>query len=141
MIFQVKKQLENREKTAQIIGNSHLIINDFMKPRIKDYEFTWQNVLSIDASGYTLHYAHARLNSLIERSQQELNINLTANDINFKILDKPIELILIQHLAKYHEVVWKSYVDYEPYYLVDYLFQLVYDQVSFDLIYSRQKTF
>ena len=104
-----------------------MIIRDFSKPRIKDYEFTWQNVLSTDASGYTFHYTHARINSLIERSKQEFNINLTANDINFKILDQPIELILIQHLAKYHEIVWKSYINYEPHFLVEYLFQLVYD--------------
>ncbi len=81
--------------------------------------------MSTDDSGYMLHYAHARLYSLLERCKNEFNINLTANDINFKLLDQPIEMILIQHLAKYDEIIWKSFTDYEPYIIVQYLFQLV----------------
>ena len=112
--------------TAQIIGNSHLIINDFKRPRIKDYEFSWKNMISNDDSGYMLHYAHARLHSLLERCKNELNIKITASDIKFELLNQPIEMILIQHLSKYDELIWKSYIDYEPYFIVNYLFQLVY---------------
>ena len=96
-----------------------------MRPRIKDYEFSWKNLISNDASGYMLHYAHARLNSLIERSKNEFDFKLNPNNINYKSLNGIAELALIQHLARYHEVVWRSYVDYEPHFLVDYLFQLV----------------
>ena len=34
-------------------------------------------------------------------------------------------MILIQHLARFEEAVWQAYEEYEPYHLVQYLFQLV----------------
>jgi arginyl-tRNA synthetase len=48
------------------------------------------------------------------------------NETNLHLLNSTSELILIQHLAKYDEVVWQAYQEYEPYHIVQYLFQLVY---------------
>lgn len=64
--------------------------------------------------------------------------------VDFELLNKTSELILIQHLARYllfliviiskdlilylkrfEEVVWQAYEEYEPYNIVQYLFQLV----------------
>ncbi len=104
---------------------SHLVIGDFIRNRLKDYEFSWENMLSNDSSAYALHYVHARLNNLIERAKKEMNINeISANNVNFKLLNTPIERILIQHLAIYHNTMWKSFINYEPCVLVQYLFQL-----------------
>ena len=59
--LKIKKNVENVEYTAQILGNSHLIINDLARPRLKDYEFSWSNIVSKDESAFMCHYSHARL--------------------------------------------------------------------------------
>ena len=53
--------LDNAEYVAQNIGNSHLIITDLGRPKLKDYEFSWANIVAKDDSAYMCHYAHARL--------------------------------------------------------------------------------
>jgi arginyl-tRNA synthetase len=103
---------------------SHLIIGDFLRQRLKDYEFSWKNMLSNDNSAYMLHYAHARLCSLIERAQNELNMNIEPNNVNFDLLNQPVEQVLIQHLARHDVVMWQSFVKYEPCLVVHYSFQL-----------------
>jgi arginyl-tRNA synthetase len=55
-----------------------------------------------------------------------MNLSPDLNDeANLDLLTSTSELILIQHLAKYDEVVWQAYQEYEPYHIVQYLFQLV----------------
>lgn len=63
--LKIKKNVENIEQTAQIIGNSHLIITDLARPRLKDYEFSWSNIVSKDDSAFMCHYSHARLFRLV----------------------------------------------------------------------------
>jgi len=45
--------------------------------------------------------------------------------VKLDLLDKNIEIALIQHLARFEEVIWLSFQEYEPYHIVQYLFQLV----------------
>lgn len=110
---------------AQTIGNSHLIINDLAKPRLKDYEFSWKNIIAKDDSAYMCHYAHARLFSLIKKCELELNIKPQIENVDLNLLNKQNELVLIQHLARFEETIFQAYHEYEPYHLVQYLFQLV----------------
>ena len=64
--------------------------------------------------------------SLISKCKEEMNLSPDLNDeANLDLLNSTSELILIQHLAKYDEVVWQAYQEYEPYHIVQYLFQLV----------------
>ena len=51
----IKKDVDNLDYVAQTIGNSHLIINDMMRPRMKDYEFSWKNIVSKDDSAFMCH--------------------------------------------------------------------------------------
>ncbi|CAF0949121.1 unnamed protein product [Brachionus calyciflorus] len=120
-----KKILQDAELVAQAIGNSHLIITDLGKPRQKDYEFSWKNIVSKDDSAYMCHYAHARLHSLLEKCRNELKIEPSIENVDLSLLNKQTELNLIQHLARFEEAVWQSYEEYEPYHVVLYLFQLV----------------
>ena len=146
-----KRVTEDKEKVAQIIGNSHLIVSDLSRPRIKDYEFSWSNIVSKDESAYMCHYSHARLsrfvwikirdfsiswhlidiylafnlNSLLDKCRTELHLEPALGDIDVNKLDRIEELSLIQHLAKFDEVVWQSFQDNEPYHIVQYMYQLV----------------
>ncbi len=117
------------------------------RPRMKDYEFSWKNIVSKDDSAFMCHYAHARLfkyfsnfliiivlnkmfynsqkKSLLEKCKLESGMEAKFDGVNLELLDKNIELALIQHLARFEEVVWQSFQEYEPYHIVQYLFQLV----------------
>ena len=114
------------EGTAQIIGLSHMIINDFFRPRMKDYDFSWANMLKSDNSAYSIHYAHARLTNLIEKCKNEHNLSLPSiENTRFDLLNEPSELLLIQLMANFEEVLLRCYDTYEPYYLVNYLSELM----------------
>jgi arginyl-tRNA synthetase len=103
---------------------SHLIVGDFLRQRLKDYEFSWTNMLANDNSAYMLHYAHARLCSLIERASGVLNISVDTKNVDFGSLRAPEEHALVQHLARYDFVMWQSFTKYEPCMIVQYAFQL-----------------
>uniref|UniRef100_A0A8B9RE41 Probable arginine--tRNA ligase, mitochondrial n=1 Tax=Astyanax mexicanus TaxID=7994 RepID=A0A8B9RE41_ASTMX len=56
------KELADPELTAEQIGVSALIIQDFKGPLISDYKFDWQKVLQAQGdTGVFLQYTHARL--------------------------------------------------------------------------------
>lgn len=123
--LKVKKNVKDIDYVAQNIGNSHLIISDMARPRMKDYEFSWKNIVSKDDSAFMCHYGHARLFNLLEKCKLELNMEAKFENVNLDLLDKNIEIAVIQHLARFEEVVWQSFQEYEPYHIVQYLFQLV----------------
>ncbi len=73
-----------------------------MRPRIKNYDFSWANIVSKDDSAFMCHYAHARLTSLLEKCKNEMNLEPTLDEnLNLEKLNKPNELALIQHLARF----------------------------------------
>lgn len=95
------------------------------RPRLKDYEFSWKNIVAKDDSAYMCHYAHARLHSLLNKCESDLNLKPQIENTDLNLLNKQNELILIQHLGRFEEVIFQAYQEYEPYHLVQYLFQLV----------------
>ena len=81
---------------------------------------------------------------MISKCKQDLNLVPDFNNADLNCLNSNIELVLIQHLGRlgnlfllkqnqwthsfkirYGDVLWKSYQEYEPYHVVQYLFQLV----------------
>lgn len=46
-------------------------------------------------------------------------------DVKLELLSSDKELVLIQHLARFEEAVWQSFLEYEPYHVVQYMYQLV----------------
>ncbi|MBN3323129.1 SYRM protein, partial [Atractosteus spatula] len=60
------KDLEDPEGTAEKVGVSALIIQDFKGPLLSDYRFDWDRVLQSQGdTGVFLQYTHARLRSLL----------------------------------------------------------------------------
>ncbi|XP_035221485.1 probable arginine--tRNA ligase, mitochondrial isoform X2 [Stegodyphus dumicola] len=111
---------DDMDETADILGIASLIINDFSTKRRKDYNFTWERVLDIKGdSGNSLQYCHARLNSIKEKCGFDL-----CKDCELQSLVEPEAISLIAHLAKFDEVIYKTYADLEPCILVHYLFLL-----------------
>ncbi|XP_036438411.1 probable arginine--tRNA ligase, mitochondrial [Colossoma macropomum] len=114
------KELTDPELTAEQIGVSALIIQDFKGPLISDYKFDWQKVLQAQGdTGVFLQYTHARLRSL-------LTMHGSGNHTHFNPshLQDSRSISILQHLLRYDEVLLQSALDLQPRHLVNFLITL-----------------
>ncbi|XP_049333997.1 probable arginine--tRNA ligase, mitochondrial isoform X1 [Astyanax mexicanus] len=114
------KELADPELTAEQIGVSALIIQDFKGPLISDYKFDWQKVLQAQGdTGVFLQYTHARLRSLLRMHSSESHTHF-----NPAQLQDNRSLSILQHLLRYDEVLLQSSLDLQPRHLVNFLITL-----------------
>jgi arginyl-tRNA synthetase len=122
------EQIEDPEKTADILGVSAVVIQDFSARRIKDYEFKMDRMTSFEGdTGPYLQYAHVRLCS-IERKYSNSNadgsVSLDFASIKYDLLKEDCALHLATLLARYPEVVSDACRTAEPCLVVTYLMNL-----------------
>ncbi|KAJ8270808.1 hypothetical protein GJAV_G00119510 [Gymnothorax javanicus] len=114
------KDLEDPEDTAQKVGISALIVQDFKGPLISDYKFSWDQVLQAQGNtGVFLQYTHARLCSL--RRMHESSSEVTFDP---QLLKEQCSISILQHLLRYDEVLYRSIQDLQPKHLVNFLITL-----------------
>ncbi|XP_063079817.1 probable arginine--tRNA ligase, mitochondrial [Engraulis encrasicolus] len=115
------KDLDDPEDTAEKVGISALIVQDFKGPIRSDYRFEWERVLQSQGdTGVFLQYTHARLCSLMRMQDGG------AEEANFDpehLLDKRSTQIL-QHLLRYDEVLHQCDQELQPRYLLNFLMTL-----------------
>uniref|UniRef100_A0AAX7TS90 Probable arginine--tRNA ligase, mitochondrial n=1 Tax=Astatotilapia calliptera TaxID=8154 RepID=A0AAX7TS90_ASTCA len=113
------KELENPEDTAEKVGISALIIQDFKGPLQSDYKFNWDRMLQAQGdTGVFLQYTHARL------CRSEIS---SIDTFSFWILYPLIYstcTAILQHLLRYDEVLYQSAQDLQPKHLVNFLLKL-----------------
>ncbi|XP_009292803.1 probable arginine--tRNA ligase, mitochondrial isoform X1 [Danio rerio] len=113
------KELEDPEVTAERIGISALIVQDFKGPLISDYRFEWDKVLQAQGdTGVFLQYTHARLCSLLRQQDCEISCS------DFSPLTDSRSVSLLQHLLRYDEVLLQCATDLQPKHLVNFLMTL-----------------
>ncbi|XP_073709151.1 probable arginine--tRNA ligase, mitochondrial [Garra rufa] len=114
------KELEEPEQTAERVGISALIIQDFKGPLMSDYKFDWDKVLQAQGdTGVFLQYTHARLCSLLRRHASETH---SCCDVSPLVDSRSVSVL--QHLLRYDEVLLQSANELQPRYLVNYLMTL-----------------
>ncbi|XP_069052578.1 probable arginine--tRNA ligase, mitochondrial isoform X2 [Lepisosteus oculatus] len=114
------KDLEDPEGTAEKVGVSALIIQDFKGPLLSDYRFDWDRVLQSQGdTGVFLQYTHARLRSLLRMCDGGEDRNFDPSHLQ----DHEATAIL-QHLLRYDEVLLQSSQDLQPKHLVNFLLTL-----------------
>ncbi|CAI5684099.1 unnamed protein product [Oreochromis niloticus] len=114
------KELENPEDTAEKVGISALIIQDFKGPLQSDYKFDWDRMLQAQGdTGVFLQYTHARLCSL---KQTKKGVEAVAFDPS--LLSEQTCTAILQHLLRYDEVLYQSAQDLQPKHLVNFLLKL-----------------
>jgi arginyl-tRNA synthetase len=63
------EELEDPEKTADIVGLSAVVIQDLSARRIRDYDFSWDRMTNKEGNtGPYLQYTHARLCSMADKT-------------------------------------------------------------------------
>ena len=120
MMEKLTTKTANVESVADKLATGAIFIQDMKRRRRENYRFNWDETLSFSAdSGVALQYAHARLCSI------EKNVGIAINfDIDVTNIQDSTSLCLIQHLARFDEVVLQAYSEWEPCYIVHYLFML-----------------
>ncbi|XP_064195998.1 probable arginine--tRNA ligase, mitochondrial isoform X1 [Anguilla rostrata] len=114
------KDLEDPEDTAQEVGISALIVQDFKGPLVSDYAFSWDQVLQAQGNtGVFLQYTHARLRSLIRMHEGSLEAVFDP-----QLLQEQCSINILQHLLRYDEVLYRSLQDLQPKHLVNFLMTL-----------------
>uniref|UniRef100_A0A8C2F2P2 Probable arginine--tRNA ligase, mitochondrial n=1 Tax=Cyprinus carpio TaxID=7962 RepID=A0A8C2F2P2_CYPCA len=114
------KELEEPEQTAERVGISALIVQDFRGPLMSDYKFDWDKVLQAQGdTGVFLQYTHARLCSLLRRHARE---TYSCCDVSPLVDSRSVSVL--QHLLRYDEVLLQSANELQPRHLVNFLLTL-----------------
>nr|XP_046155246.1 probable arginine--tRNA ligase, mitochondrial isoform X1 [Oncorhynchus gorbuscha] len=114
------KEMVYPEDTAEKVGISALIVQDFKGPLGSDYKFDWDRILQAQGdTGVFLQYTHARLCSLIHRYGDG---DEGAFDPSLLLDQRSISIL--QHLLRYDEVLYQSVQDLQPKHLVNFLMTL-----------------
>ncbi|XP_067429474.1 probable arginine--tRNA ligase, mitochondrial [Thunnus thynnus] len=114
------KEMDNPEDTAEKVGISALIVQDFKGPLQSDYKFDWDRMLQAQGdTGVFLQYTHARLCSLMRRNE-----GIEAVAFNPSLLLEQTSVSILQHLLRYDEVLYQSAQDLQPKHLVNFLLKL-----------------
>uniref|UniRef100_A0A8C8G5K3 Probable arginine--tRNA ligase, mitochondrial n=1 Tax=Oncorhynchus tshawytscha TaxID=74940 RepID=A0A8C8G5K3_ONCTS len=114
------KEMVYPEDTAEKVGISALIVQDFKGPLGSDYKFDWDRILQAQGdTGVFLQYTHARLCSLIHRYGDREE---GAFDPSLLLDQRSISIL--QHLLRYDEVLYQSVQDLQPKHLVNFLMTL-----------------
>ncbi|KAG9283958.1 hypothetical protein G9A89_005465 [Geosiphon pyriformis] len=110
------------EKVADIVGISAVVVQDFQRDRIKDYDFSWERMTgSRGDTGVYLQYAHARLSGIEEKANVSLNTSADSS-----ILQEPEAFELAFQISQYPDFVWRSFQKFQPSILANYLFNLAH---------------
>ena len=112
---------KEKEKIAETIGSGAIKYFDLSQNRTSDITFTWEKVLNFEGNtGPYLQYTYVRIMSIFRKLEEE-NINVENTDI---VLDEMagIERELASELLKFPQAVVKSYENFRPNIIADYLF-------------------
>ncbi|XP_051264806.1 probable arginine--tRNA ligase, mitochondrial isoform X1 [Dicentrarchus labrax] len=114
------KEMDDPKDTAEKVGISALIVQDFKGPLQSDYTFDWDRMLQAQGdTGVFLQYTHARLCSLIRKNE-----GVEAALFDPSLLLEQTSINILQHLLRYDEVLHQSAQDLQPKHLVNFLLKL-----------------
>ena len=112
---------EEKEKIAETIGSGAIKYFDLSQNRTSDITFTWEKVLNFEGNtGPYLQYTYVRIMSIFRKLEEE-NINVENTDIVLNEM-AGIERELASELLKFPQAVVKSYENFRPNIIADYLF-------------------
>lgn len=116
-------KIENKEELAKQVGIGAIKFQELFNQRIKDYTFDWDKTLSFEGeSGPYVQYAHARICSLLNKGDFDIN-----SKIDPTLLNNEMEINILRNLYKFTEVVKDAAEKYEPFFISRYVVELAKD--------------
>lgn len=111
-------KLANKEIIAKKVGIGAVIFHDLFNQRIKNVDFSWDDVLSFEGTtGPYVQYTYARAKSILRKS----NVENENQSICYAALTDDITFELIKVLSGYEEVVRNAADRYEPSIIARYI--------------------
>jgi arginyl-tRNA synthetase len=119
------KQIQDPENVADLVGLSAIIVQDMGARRVRDYEFSWDRMLTFEGdTGPYLQYAHARMCS-IERKSGFATIPPPLEEVDLSLLSEASIGPVLMLLAQYPDLVRNIQSNgFEPCTVTTYLFRL-----------------
>lgn len=103
-------KLVNKEMVAKKVGIGAVIFHDLFNQRIKNVDFSWDDVLSFDGTtGPYVQYTYARAKSILRKS----NVEIEKQNICYDALTDDVTFELIKILSGYEETVKNAANRYE----------------------------
>ncbi|KAJ1027612.1 hypothetical protein NDA18_003612 [Ustilago nuda] len=125
-------QVEDPERTADIVGMTAVKIQDMSGKRINNYNFDWSRMLSFEGdTGPYLQYNHVRLCS-VERKAKESDglelptVDLDLSTINLDLITEPKARELIMLIAQWPDTIKAAMKDHQPSTIVTYAFRITH---------------
>lgn len=120
------KQVENTEKTAELLGISAIMVQDMSGKRTHNYEYSLHRMMfSKGDTGPYLQYTHARLSSISRKANFTPDEMLNAN---FSCLtDSPYAIHLLRTMIRFPDIVAQALKTLEPTTILKYLFKLAHE--------------
>lgn len=124
-------QLEDPERTADIVGMTAIKIQDMAGKRINNYTFDWKRMFSFEGdTGPYLQYNHVRLCSM-ERTNAEDGLVLPKEDLDVSAMNTdhlvtPEALEIVWLLAQWPDVVRTASRDHQASTVVTFCFKLTH---------------
>uniref|UniRef100_A0A8C5DXI7 Probable arginine--tRNA ligase, mitochondrial n=1 Tax=Gouania willdenowi TaxID=441366 RepID=A0A8C5DXI7_GOUWI len=113
------KAVDDPADTAEKVGISALIVQDFKGPLLSDYRFDWDRMLQAQGdTGVFMQYTHARLCRFGTFHYVKMST------FNPSLLSEQTSVAVLQHLLRYDEVLIQSAQDLQPKHLVNFLLKL-----------------
>ena len=112
-----------RKQIANIVGHAAIKYADLSQNRTSDYVFSYDKMVAMQGNTATyLQYSYARVQSIIERGQVDID-QLRNSDAKLK-LEADTERNLALQIVRFQEALEEVIVDYRPNQLANYLYQL-----------------
>ena len=110
---------ENVDEIAKEVGIGAVVFNELSNNRIKDYVFSWDQVLNFDGeTGPYVQYTHARCCSLLRRAGEDVSAKAKAlgesGEINTEYLSGDAAHSLVKLIYAYPDVIKQAAERYEP---------------------------
>ncbi|EPQ31765.1 uncharacterized protein PFL1_01097 [Pseudozyma flocculosa PF-1] len=125
-------QVEDPERTADIVGMTAVKIQDMSGKRINNYNFDWSRMLSFEGdTGPYLQYNHVRLCSVERKVKDADGLELPTESLDFEsikteLITEPKARELVLLLASWPDVVKTACKDHQPSTVVTYCFRLTH---------------
>ncbi|MBQ7933245.1 MAG: arginine--tRNA ligase, partial [Lachnospiraceae bacterium] len=113
--------LTHKEEVARQVGIGAVIFHDLYNQRIKNVDFSWEDVLSFEGTtGPYVQYTYARAKSILRKN----GIHNPPTAVDYRCLEDDITFALVKTLMGYEETVCNAAQKYEPSILAKYLVTL-----------------
>ncbi|KAH8925174.1 arginyl-tRNA synthetase [Atractiella rhizophila] len=121
-------QIEDPERTSDIIGMTGVKVQDMTAKRINNYKYTEERMFSFEGDfGPFLQYQHVRMCSVERKAAPEIVLpppEDISTSINTDLLTEPAARNVVFLLSHYPEVVINAYEEAQASTLTTYLFKL-----------------